>query len=76
VEVPEEGGRDLVSLDSLAPGSAYTASMDDQDKEGLYRLEVGCSSTFTSCERCFFARTKSSSPQQAPDSPCISRSPR
>lgn len=43
VGVPEEGGRDVISLDPLAPGSAYTASVDDQGKVGLYRLEVGCS---------------------------------
>lgn len=42
VGVPEEGGRDLISLDPLAPGSVYTASVDDQGKVGLYRLEVGC----------------------------------
>ena len=43
VGVPEEGGRDLISIDPLAPGSVYTASVDDQGKAGLYRLEVGCS---------------------------------
>jgi ATP-dependent Lon protease len=43
VGVPEEGGRDLISLDPLAPGSVYTASVDDQGKVVLYRLEVGCS---------------------------------
>jgi ATP-dependent Lon protease len=43
VGVPEEGGRDLISLDPLAPGSVYTTSVDDQGKVGLYRLEVGCS---------------------------------
>jgi len=43
VGVPEEGGRDLISTDPLAPGSVYTASVDDQGKVGLYRLEVGCS---------------------------------
>jgi len=43
VGVPEEGGRDLISTDPLAPGSAYTASVDDSGKVGLYRLEVGCS---------------------------------
>ena len=43
VGVPEEGGRDLISLDPLAPGSVYTASVDDQRKVGLYRLEVGSS---------------------------------
>jgi len=43
VGVPEEGGRNLISIDPLAPGSVYTASVDDQGKVGLYRLEVGCS---------------------------------
>jgi ATP-dependent Lon protease len=41
VGVPEEGGRNLISTDPLAPGSVYTASVDDQGKVGLYRLEVG-----------------------------------
>jgi len=44
VGVPEEGGRDLISTDPLAPGSVYTASVDDQGKVGLYRIEVGRSS--------------------------------
>jgi ATP-dependent Lon protease len=43
VGVPEQGGRDMISLDPLAPGSVYTVSVDDQGKVGLYRLEVGCS---------------------------------
>jgi ATP-dependent Lon protease len=43
VGVPEQGGRDMISTDPLAPGSLYTASVDDQSKVGLYRLEVGCS---------------------------------
>src|SRR3954449_3424889 len=43
VGVPEQGGRDTISADPLAPGSVYTASVDDQGKVGLYRLEVGCS---------------------------------
>ncbi len=43
VGVPEQGGRDMISIDPLAPGSVYTASVDDQGKVGLYRLEVGCS---------------------------------
>lgn len=43
VGVPEAGGRDLIAADPLAPGSVYTASVDDQAKVGLYRLEVGCS---------------------------------
>lgn len=43
VGVPEQGGRDMISTDPLAPGSVYTASVDDHGKVGLYRLEVGCS---------------------------------
>ena len=43
VGVPEQGGRDMIALDPLAPGSVYTSSVDDQGKVGLYRLEVGCS---------------------------------
>jgi ATP-dependent Lon protease len=43
VGVPEQGGRDMISTDPLAPGSVYTASVDDQGKVGLYRIEVGCS---------------------------------
>lgn len=43
VGVPEEGGRNLIATDPLAPGSVYAASVDDQGKVGLYRLEVGCS---------------------------------
>lgn len=43
VGVPEEGGRDLISTDPLAPGSTYAASVDDQGKVGLYRIEVGLS---------------------------------
>ena len=44
VGVPEEGGRDLISTDPLAPGCVYVAAIDDQSKVGLYRLEVGCAS--------------------------------
>jgi ATP-dependent Lon protease len=43
VGVPEQGGRDMISLDPLAPGSVYTSSVGDHAKVGLYRLEVGCS---------------------------------
>lgn len=43
VSVPEQGGRDMIAIDPLAPGSVYTASVDEQGKVGLYRLEVGCS---------------------------------
>jgi ATP-dependent Lon protease len=42
VGVPEQGGRDMIATDPLAPGSVYTASVHDQGKVGLYRLEVGC----------------------------------
>jgi len=41
VGVPEEGGRNLISQDPLAPGTVYAASVDDQGKVGLYRLEIG-----------------------------------
>ncbi|MCL4299583.1 MAG: protease Lon-related BREX system protein BrxL [Anaerolineae bacterium] len=43
VGVPEEGGRNLIAPDPLAPGSVYITSVDDEGKVGLYRLEVGCS---------------------------------
>jgi len=43
VGIPEEGGRNLISQDPLAPGTVYTASIDDQARVGLYRLEVGVS---------------------------------
>ncbi|MBZ5596025.1 MAG: protease Lon-related BREX system protein BrxL [Acidobacteriia bacterium] len=43
VGVPEEGGRDLISSDPLAPGSVYTAFVGNNSKVGLYRLEVGIS---------------------------------
>jgi len=43
VGVPEQGGRDMIAADPLAPGSVYTASVDDQGRVGLYRIEVGCS---------------------------------
>jgi ATP-dependent Lon protease len=43
VGVVEEGGRDLIATDPLAPGSVYTASVNETGKVGLYRIEVGCS---------------------------------
>jgi ATP-dependent Lon protease len=43
VGVPEEGGRDMISSDPLAPGSVYTAFVGSDSKVGLYRLEVGIS---------------------------------
>ena len=43
VGVPEEGGRALIATDPLAPGSVYAASVNDEGKVGLYRIEVGTS---------------------------------
>lgn len=43
VGVPEEGGRNLISSDPLAPGCLYAASVDGEGKVGLYRIEVGVS---------------------------------
>ncbi|MFN9371652.1 MAG: protease Lon-related BREX system protein BrxL [Planctomycetaceae bacterium] len=43
VGCPEQGGRDMISSDPLAPGTIYTASVDDAGRVGLYRIEVGCS---------------------------------
>ena len=43
VGVPEEGGRELISTDPLAPGSIYAAAVNDEGKAGLYRIEVGIS---------------------------------
>jgi len=44
VGVPEQGGRDLISADPLAPGTIYTASVAGDGTVGLYRLEVSLSS--------------------------------
>lgn len=44
VGVPEQGGRDLISLDPLAPGSVYTASVTGDGTVGLFRVEVTRSS--------------------------------
>lgn len=43
VGVPEEGGRDLIASDPLAPGSIYAAAADREGTAALYRLEVGIS---------------------------------
>lgn len=40
VGVPEEGGRDLISADPLAPGCVYTAALTDSEKVALHRIEV------------------------------------
>ena len=41
VGVPEEGGRDLIAPDPLAPGSVYAATIGGGGRVGLYRLEIG-----------------------------------
>jgi len=38
--VPEEGGRDLISSDPLPPGSVYAATLTEEDKVALHRIEV------------------------------------
>lgn len=43
VGVPEQGGRDLISTDPLAPGTVYTAGVTSDGTVGLYRLEVSVS---------------------------------
>lgn len=44
VGVPEQGGRDLISSDPLAPGTVYTAGVTSEGTVGLYRIEVSVSS--------------------------------
>jgi ATP-dependent Lon protease len=43
VGVPEQGGRDLIALDPLAPGSAYAAGVAADGTVGLFRIEVSVS---------------------------------
>jgi ATP-dependent Lon protease len=43
VGVPEQGGRDLISTDPLAPGTVYTAGVTSDGTVGLYRVEVSVS---------------------------------
>jgi ATP-dependent Lon protease len=40
VGVPEQGGRDLISIDPLSPGTVYTAGVTSDGAVGLYRVEV------------------------------------
>lgn len=40
VGVPEQGGRDLISVDPLPPGTVYASAVRDDATVGLYRLEV------------------------------------
>jgi ATP-dependent Lon protease len=41
VGVPEEGGRGLIAVDPLPPGSTYCATIDTKGKVGLFRIEIG-----------------------------------
>ncbi len=43
VGVPEQGGRDLIALDPLAPGSAYAGGVAADGTVGLFRIEVSVS---------------------------------
>ena len=43
VGVPEQGGRDLISIDPLAPGSVYSASVSGDGTVGMYRIEISVS---------------------------------
>ena len=43
VGVPEQGGRDLISADPLAPGTVYAAGVTADGTVGLYRVEVSVS---------------------------------
>jgi ATP-dependent Lon protease len=43
VGVPEQGGRDLISLDPLSPGTVYTAGVTSDGTVGLYRVEISAS---------------------------------
>jgi ATP-dependent Lon protease len=40
IGVPEQGGRELIAPDPLAPGSIYTASVAGDGTVGLFRIEV------------------------------------
>ncbi|WP_295408796.1 protease Lon-related BREX system protein BrxL [uncultured Thiocystis sp.] len=40
VGVPEQGSQGMISQDVLAPGSAYTATVDGESKVSLLRIEV------------------------------------
>jgi ATP-dependent Lon protease len=42
--VPEQGGRDLISPDPLAPGTVYAASVSGDGTVGMYRIEITLSS--------------------------------
>src|SRR6185437_1379692 len=44
VGVPEQGGRDIISTDPVAPGTVYAAGVTSDGTVGLYRLEVSVAS--------------------------------
>ena len=44
VGIPEQGGRDLISPDPLAPGTVYSASVSGDGTVGMYRIEISLSS--------------------------------
>ena len=44
VGVPEQGGRDLISVDPLPPGTVYTAGVTSEGTVGLYRMELSVAS--------------------------------
>ena len=44
VGVPEQGGKDLISPDPLAPGTLYSAAVSGDGTVGMYRLEITTSS--------------------------------
>ena len=44
VGVPEQGGKDLISPDPLAPGTIYSASVSENGTVGMFRLEITTSS--------------------------------
>jgi ATP-dependent Lon protease len=44
VGVPEQGGRDMISADPLAPGTVYTSGVTSDGTVGLFRLEVSVAS--------------------------------
>jgi ATP-dependent Lon protease len=44
VGVPEQGGRDVISPDPLAPGNVYSAAVSGDGTVGMYRVELTLSS--------------------------------
>ena len=44
VGVPEQGGRDLISRDPVAPGTIYSASVSGDGTVGMCRIEISLSS--------------------------------